>query len=243
MRRGVFVWVFACSLGGAAVAQEFVTADLAAFYTFDKATIKGDTLSDVAGKHDAKLLGTVKSTAGVIGEAGDFDANQSYVQIPDLGDWEQASLECWVQERLFSGIQGIISTWQWAAGKVHFKFESNQIQVHKNDGVKIIFAVEEKKWYHVVYTADTKANELKLYVNGELKAEGISGAAPQNMRERRIGSEHDGRFLNGMVDEVRLYKRVLTQKEVAQNFSAKSNALAVNPSNRLAVAWGSLKGD
>jgi hypothetical protein len=238
--RGIAL-AFMLGLGTASVAQEFVTADLVVFYTFDKATIKGETLTDTFGKSDGKIFGNVKSTAGVIGEAGDFDGNQSYVQIPDLGDWEQASIECWVQERAFSGIQGIVSTWQWAAGKVHFKFESNQIQAHKNDGVKIVFAAEEKKWFHVIYTADTKANELKLYVNGELKAEGIAGATPQNMRERRIGSEHDGRFLNGMVDEVRIYKRILTPKEVAQNHAATSNTLAVSPSGKLAASWASLK--
>jgi len=241
MRYGRFIWLIALGLASIAAAQEYVTKDLIAFYTFDKGTVKGDVLSDVVGKNDGKIFGNIKLTAGVIGEAGDFDGNQSYVQIPDLGDWEQASIECWVQERTFGGIQGIVSTWQWAPGKVHFKFESNQIQVHKNDGVKIVFAAEEKKWFHVIYTADTKANELKLYVNGELKAEGIAGATPQNMRERRIGSEHDGRFLNGMVDEVRIYKRVLTAKEVAQNYAVKSNALAVNPSGKLATSWGSMK--
>lgn len=216
MTKRVLTLVGVWGVGIVAAAQQFVTADLAVFYTFDKAHVKGDLLADVVGKKDGKIFGNVKIVPGVIGEAGDFDGNQSYVQIPDLGDWEQASVECWVQERAFSGIQGIVSTWQWAAGKVHFKFESTQIQVHKNDGVKIVFPAEQGKWYHVIYTADTKANELKLYVNGELKAEGIAGATPQVMRERRIGSEHDGRYLNGLVDEVRIYKRVLTPKEVAQ---------------------------
>ena len=34
----------------------------------------------------------------------------------------------------------------WEAGKVHFKFEGNQIQIHKNDGIKIRHAAEAETW-------------------------------------------------------------------------------------------------
>jgi len=87
------------------------------------------------------------------------------------------------------------------------------------------------------------ADELKLYVDGELVAEGTAGATPQNMDKRRIGSEHDGRFLNGMIDEVRIYNRVLSANEVVQNFNVKSNTLAaVAPAGKLATTWSHIKG-
>jgi len=74
-----------------------------------------------------------------------------------------------------------------------------------------------------------------------LQAEGAAGAQPENMDERRIGSEHDGRFLNGMVDNVRIYDRVLTEDEVMQNFEAKSDNLPVEPADKLSTTWGALK--
>jgi len=61
------------------------------------------------------------------------------------------------------------------------------------------------------------------------------------MNERRIASEHNGRFLNGMIDEVRIYDRILTEKEVTQNFKIKSNKLAVDPADKVATTWGYLK--
>ena len=224
-------------------AQQFVTDDLVAMYTLDKGDIDGDTVKDVSGNgNDAKIMGILHSTEGVIGEALEFDGGQNYVQIPALGDWEQVSIECRVKTMdLNPTYQGIISTWQWTAGKVHFKFESRQIQVHKNDGAKITFNAVEDQWYHVVYTTDTVANELKLYVDGILVAQGTAGGTPENMNERRIGSEHDGRWLIGAVDEVRIYNRALDEDEVRRNFEAESNKLALEHGDKLTAYWGRIK--
>jgi len=225
-------------------AQQFVKDGLVAMWTLDKANISADKAKDVSGNgKDATIKGSLKSTAGVVNECLQFEGKaDNYVEIPKMGTFEQVSLECWAMEDQFSGIQGIISTWQWAAGKVHFKFESNQIQVDKNGGGKIVAPAELSKWYHIVYTTDTKANKHSLYVNGKFVSDGPGGAEPEQWDERRIGSEHDGRWLIGKIDEVRVYKRVLTEKEAAANYSVKSNKLtAVKPSGKLSTCWGEIK--
>ena len=236
-----FLLVAIWSINVAEAGPEFATDGLVAMYTLDQADIKGDVVKDAFGKNDAKLMGKLKSVKGQIGEALEFDGGPNYVEIPKLGPMEVASVEAWAFEKQFGAIQGIVSTWQWVAGKVHFKFENNEIQVDKNGGVKIRLAAQAGQWYHIIYTCDTKKNELKLYVNGALADQGVAGKEPQNMDERRIGSEHDGRFLTGMVDEVRIYNRVLDEKEVKQNFGAKSNKLAVDPAGKLATSWGAIK--
>jgi len=225
-------------------AQEFITNGLVLMYTFDGKNISGNTINDLSGKgNNGKIVGTLKTATGVIGDALKFDGGQNYVEIPKMGSFNQVSVECWAYEEAFSGIQGIISTWQWAAGKVHFKFESNQIQVDKNGAGKIVSNAEAKKWYHIIYTTDTVGNKLKLYVNGKLASEGPGGAGVAELwDERRIGSEHDGRFLNGMIDEVRVYNRLLSDAEIVKNYSAKSNTLTpVKPAGKAAIAWGEIK--
>ena len=224
-------------------AEDFVVDGLVAMYTLNEKDLDGDVVMDTSGNNNhAKLIGNLDFVEGQIGDAFEFKAAaNNYVEIPALDDLETLSIECYALEAQFGGIQGIVSTWQWAAGKMHYKFQGNQIQVHKNDGVKIVFAAENNTWYHIIYTTDTKANELKLYVDGELRSEGASGATPENMKERRIGSEHDGRFLNGMIDNVRIYDRVLDEDEVMQNFEAKSDQLPVEPADKLSTTWGALK--
>jgi hypothetical protein len=64
---------------------------------------------------------------------------------------------------------------------------------------------------------------------------------PENMDERRIGSEHDGRFLDEMIDEVRIYDRVLDEDEVAQNFEVELRGTAIEPGSKLATTWGRIK--
>jgi len=244
---GVSRWIIVGMLTVAAVsatAQEFVVDGLIAHYTFDKASIKGAVAADAMGKHDGKISGNPKSVAGKIGEAIDLNGTTDFIEIPKLGDEKAVSVEAWAHAREFGSIRGIVSTFgggEWKAGTVHFKFESNQIQAHKNDGVKIVAPAAINTWYHIVYTSDTGANELKLYVDGAFVIQGVAGATANNLNAMRVGSEHDGRYLNGMVDEVRIYKRILTEKEVAQNYKAKSNSLAVQPNGKATVTWGTLR--
>ncbi len=224
-------------------AKDFVVEGLVAMYTLNESDLDGDQVMDTSGNDNhAKLIGKLDFVEGPLGDAMEFKAAaNNYVEIPAMGMFDFASVECYALQTQFAGIQGIVSTWQWAAGKVHYKFQENQIQVDKNGGSKIRFNAEAEKWYHIIYTTNPPDNELKLYVDGELVAEGAAGAQPENMDERRIGSEHDGRYLNGMIDNVRIYDRVLDEDEVMQNFEAKSDQLPVEPADKLSTTWGALK--
>ena len=125
----------------AADAQDFVIDGLVAHYTLNEADLDGKVVKDLSPNgNDAELVGKlnfVEGAADGTGEALEFEGKpDNYVKIPDMGDFDHVSIECYALEGQFGAIQGIVSTWLWAAGKVHFKFEGNQIQVHKNDGVK-----------------------------------------------------------------------------------------------------------
>lgn len=102
---------------------------------------------------------------------------------------------------------------------------------------------EVQIWYHAIYDTDTAGDTLKLYVDGELAAEDPGGAGVTELwDERGIGSEHDGRFLNGMMGEVHIYDRVLSYNEVARNFAVISNSpAAVEPSSKRSTTFGNIK--
>ena len=47
--------------------------------------------------------------------------------------------------------------------------------------------------------------------------------------------------MDGMIDEVRIYDRVLDEDEVAQNFGVKLRGAAVEPGSKIATTWGRIK--
>jgi parallel beta-helix repeat protein len=147
-----------------------------------------------------------------------LDGDGDYVQLPDMGNEVVVTVEVWAKaETHFADIKGLVSTAppdQWKPGTVHFKFESNEIQVHKNDGVKLRFPAKPNQWYHCAYTSDTEKNELKLYVNGKLIDTGASGTTPTNLTHIRIGSEEEGRYFFGILDEVRIWNVARTKEEI-----------------------------
>jgi len=235
-----------------AICQDFVTDGLLGFWSLDANTVKGDVLKDVAGKNDGTIVGSPKSVQGKIKEALEFNGTTDYVKLPDMGNEPEVTVEAWalahsLPPAAHSCCIGIVSSApedQWKAGTVHFKFEAGLITAHKNDpDKKLTFnGVVVDQWYHAAYTSNTTKNEFKLYVDGKLIGKDITGAVPNNLTHIRIASEHEGRYLPGIVDEVRIYKRALSEDEIAKNFNAKTNSLAVvDAKDKLAITWGEIK--
>jgi hypothetical protein len=166
-----------------------------------------------------------------------------------MGNEPAVTVEAWAMAhsmppQAHSCCIGIVSSApedQWKAGTVHFKFEAGMITVDKNDSGKIKFTnAKVDEWYHAVYTSDTKKNELKLYVNGEFISNLTAGATENNLTHIRIASEHEGRYLPGLVDEVRIYKRALSEEEIKNNYRVTINT-PVEIAGKLSLTWGTIK--
>lgn len=231
-------------------AQEFATDGLLGFWSFDRDTIAGDVLQDLWGDNPGTIVGDPELVAGKINEALEFNGASDCVELPDMGEMEAVSVEVWLSAiALDTNPRGLVSSFpadQWKAGTVHFKYKPDGavgICADKQDGDKLVFpeATEEDRWYHAAYTCDTASAEFKLYVDGELVAEGVPGATPNNLTHIRFASEHDGRYFQGMLDEVRIYERILSEAEVKHNFEVESNAMAIASSDKLTTTWASIK--
>lgn len=238
--------LISCFTNSALSQQQYVTDGLLGFWTMDSEDISGKVVKDVSGNgNHGEIGGNPEIIKGKIQEALHFDGEDDFVAIPDLGEEPAVSVDIWaIIEKPFPDIRGLLSTFdppQWKAGSVHFKFEANNIDILKNGGGRIQIPAEPNKWYHCAYTCDTEANELKLYVNGELINTVAAGAEPNNLTHLRIGSEHEGRYFPGILDEARLYKRALTEEEVVQNFKVTANSASVKPLQKLSICWGKIK--
>ena len=71
-------------------------------------------------------------------------------------------------------------------------------------------------WNHIVGTYNALTGIAKVFVNGRLKAEAAGkGLLSQDWDAHAgIGKHKDERFLQGEVDEFRIYNKALSQDEV-----------------------------
>jgi len=235
-------------LTGVAWAQKVVTDGLIGFWTLDKDTIDGNTVSDSLGKNHGEIFGDPEIVEGKINGALEFDGKDDYIDLPNMENEVAVTMELWTKLRDSLSApdnRGLVSSTLWQAGVVHFKMNPEfPVLVDKADGGKVntlpkIQNLEQDRWYHCAYTCDTEKNELMLYIDGELMNTAASGTTPVDLTSLRIGSEFDGRYFPGTLDEIRIYNRALSEDEIKQNYNVKSSA--VNPSGKFALCWGDIK--
>jgi len=225
-------------------AQEFVTDGLIGFWTLDNDSINGNTARDVWGDNHGEIIGNPKIVEGKINQALEFDGGDDLVQLPDMGSTKTVTIEVWGKAFSFPQYAGLVSAPTSDPGMVHFKLrDSRAVSVDKRDNGNSLDSppIEQDVWFHALYTCNTENDEIQLYVNGELIGTDISGATPVDLTGVMIGREKSDRYFNGILDEVRIYDRVLTEDEILQNYNVESNVMAVNPLEKSAICWSRIK--
>ena len=56
-----------------------------------------------------------------------------------------------------------------------------------------------------------------------------------------VGHREDGQFLNAIIDEVRIWDRILEDDEIIETMQSPLSGLAVYPGGGLAWKWGQIK--
>lgn len=226
-------------------AQEFIIDGLIGFWTLDEGTINGKTVRDIVGQNHGEIAGgNPKTVEGKINQALEFDGATDLIQLPDMGHSETVTVEVWLKAYSFPTYAGLVSAPTSDAGMVHFKLRSSAaVSVDKRDNGNSLDSppISKEEWVHALFTCDTTKDEVRLYVNGELIGTDISGPTPVNLTGLMIGREKGDRYFPGVLDEVRIYNRVLNDDEVMQNYRVESNTMSVELSGKLTTTWGRLK--
>ncbi|MEM7014576.1 MAG: LamG domain-containing protein, partial [Verrucomicrobiota bacterium] len=184
---------------------------------------------------DAKILNSGETSQISDDSRGHYlvvDGDGDYVEIPNHDSLQldsQATVSAWVRPEEFISLSGIVSKWAlnnpswnlrlWSGSSkklVRFGDRSHDA-VSKNE-------LREKRWTHVVATFDKEERMVRIYVNGRLDAEHerLSGSLQVNSAPVQIGNDFDKRFFDGAIDDVRIYRRALSRKEVADLYSLES---------------------
>lgn len=219
---------------------------LVAYWSFDDG--KGDVASDMTGNgNDGQIMGKSQWEAGKVGMALAF-AKADAIQVevadnPNLHITEQITMSAWIKpSEIYLGAE-----WQ-QRNCVMAKVRAYYLDISETGNLaSYLYNVQPQewlvgeidmmkflnKWVHVAVVYDGK--EHKLYVDGKLDiAVNKSGTIAETADAFHIGWVDNNRYFDGLIDEVMLWSRGLTEGEIA-------DSLAVNPKSKLATCWGALK--
>jgi hypothetical protein len=234
--------------------------DLIFYFPFEN--FDGDTALDQSGKgHNGTINGDIKLVdGGKRGKAAQF-AKTSFIDMdgPNIPEdhipRDEITLCGWAKcektgdhHTLFNA-RASDSTWL-----IHPEFRSdgnNFRWLLRSDGGATIFdiragSVNWDQWTHFAGVYDGKKGIL--YINGENVAEAPGGAkiAKDWGMGARIGYDIDNeRPFTGLMDDLCLWKRALTQEEIEIVMEKGPEVLiegeAVSPAGNLTTTWGGLK--
>ena len=165
------------------------------------------------------------STALKLDGIDDYIDCGSTVSAPNI-----KTLECWVKFSSLSGVQEIVSKSRSSNG-IELLIYSNSLAFFCMNTVSNVSHIDYPvsnlatgQWYHIAATWNgTDRTTMALYVNGVLvgtRADGGNVGAtgvsdPGAGTKLMVGNWNDGaRFLNGSIDEVRVWDRLRTQAEL-----------------------------
>ena len=231
----------------AAHARQAISDGLVSYWSFNKAAVEGKTVKDVFGANDGTMDGNVEVVKGKVGEALKFSGGHvdcgSDKSLTDIGD--QLTLEMWIKPEkpgwaIIAGISrsgnnSYVIAWSDQT-RVDFNIWNGALETWPFHSIA---QPEVNKWHHVAGVYD--GSKAIIYINGEFDSEkDFEGALKHNGENFWMGArKSDGLPFNGLLDELRLYNRGLTQEEVEQNLDAVG--LAVEPNEKLALTWGAIK--
>lgn len=194
------------------------------------------TLDETAGEvaHDAcpgARHGDVHGptvVGGVLGRARQFDGQDDFIALGDLGEFPAVTIAFWVQAADLAKAddwQGLVTSDAWEIGVLHIPIRDGMIDVYLHLGDQRRGHVSSPRlkqdvWYHVAVVADTIRRTLRLYVNAsEQDLADLPQPLPAiKLLRQVIGREFDGRqparYFHGAIDDVRIYDGALSADDI-----------------------------
>lgn len=211
---------------------------LVAHWTFDEGA--GDIARDISGHgHDATLKNTewVRSPRG---HALRFDSREDlarYAGIDSMNMSGDMSLAVWVRtdatvapdtNRLIfgdggGGIDRNLNLRLDGSGGLRFEWGNGRESSSLIGPGRLMNGT----WRHVAIVADSRAETVTMYVDGDMVAQ-ADHAMPVSrapVRERLTGWFYNG-FFQGELDDIRLYSRALPEQEVRKLFVSEADVQA-----------------
>ena len=224
---------------------------------------------DSHGSNDLADNNTVGQAAGKIGNAAQFvNADLEYLSIADnaslsMGDIEM-TVALWAYLDNKTGDQAFLGKFNWGADQreyaIRYDDSSDRIRFHVSSngtiGTEIIVAANSlgspstATWYFIVAWHDPATNLIYIQVNdGAVDSVAASAGIFNGTSDLMLGAWKDGTdsLLDGRVDSVSVWKRVLTAQERTDLYNGGAGfdypfAAPTPVSKSVLVPWEALRG-
>ena len=222
---------------------------LMAAYGFEESS--GTTTADKSGNNNTgTLVNVTRTVQGRFGRSLDFDSASDKVTIADSNSLDATgavTLEAWVRPDVGGTLQPIISK----AGSGSCATIAYVLRASSSAGTpqpslgscngsffaSSSYKLPVGKWSHLAAVYDG-GSTATIYVNGEEIASGTMAGGPS----ATTGILSLGEGFDGLIDEVRLYKRALSKAEVNADMKMAVDPDAAQPTytqrSGLETAWG-----
>ena len=218
------------NLGGYSTPAQATTADapppppgLVGAWGFEEGA--GTTTADASGKGNlGTVLGAGWTTQGRYGNALSFDGSSSVVRVADSASLDLSTamtLSAWIRP---AATQSGWRTIMQRETDAYFLNASNSVGPLRPSGGGTLggntqflsgpTASPVSAWTHVAITYDGAA--LRLFINGtQVASQATTGAIQATDNPLWIGGNSPyGEYFQGLIDEVRVYNRALTQADI-----------------------------
>ncbi len=210
---------------------------LVAYYPFN-----GNANDESGNGHNGTIHGNPTYSEDRNGNpsgALNFDGTSNYVELPDESSFDlpQISIVAIVKVPNYAKRNPIISKGS--------NFGSFTVHIVSTDGLPYYTyqnstgnetewlayePVGQNQFFHLVSTYDSASRQLRGYLNGVLKHSMTCLSSPlMNNENVTIGLTPPNEFFNGVIDEIRIYDRVLSDSEIQSLYQAQSAYIANAP--------------
>jgi len=242
-RFGFLLFLFAVLLLGLNGRAEAATVikrppnnlNLVGYWPFDGKDVTTTITNDVSGNgNHGTIVGDTKPALGKIGQAMEFDGSGDYVYLTASSNFipsenNSITLTVWVKANSISAnpiSNRIINIHRGsiAGSSLALSLGSgNKVQFYNHSGLSTnswVNTVSVGNWYFIALTYD--GTSFQKYFNGNIDGSTITesllagGSYPAY-----IGSyDGNGAFINGSIDDVRIYNRALSEQEVKDLYNS-----------------------
>ncbi len=221
-------------------------------FSFDEGS--GDVAEDTSGNGHDGTIDNPNWVDGKFGKALKFNGAGSgtwvTVESTDALNVNECTFMAWIFAETWDGTRQIVGKSvhggcngrgqyglfsEGGTFKLRFETEGGRADINAD-------LPETGKWLHVAFTNDGEM--ATLYIDGESVADGaVPGVLKSIDDPLRIAQDCDrpNNVFTGMIDEVRLWNRALSEDDINIAKDLSATATPVDPLGKLSTTWGNLK--